>query len=328
MIPPPLLDTARRAARLASEACLTVLAGSPTSPDAMAKSGREPVTVADYASQAVILREIVEAFPGHAVIAEEGSDHLLEHAGDRGTRQIVDTVTHVIGRPTDLDEVAHWIDHSGADPEYTWVIDPIDGTKGFLRREQFAVAIGVLRDGEVHTGVLACPHLPIDPADARLGTGVLFAATAGRGAFVEPLAGGPMRAIHVGEGARPSEVRVLGSVETAHGDPALVRAVIEDAGLGGGMVRMDSQAKYGAVASGRAEVYLRPRSRPDYRENAWDHAAGVAVVTEAGGRVTDLDGVPLDFSIGPQLTDNRGVLATNGTIHDLILDSLRRVEAR
>ena len=87
------------------------------------------------------------------------------------------------------------------------------------------------------------------------------------------------------------------------------------------MVRIDSQVKYGAVAAGLAEVYIRPRSRPDYRENIWDHAAGVAVVTEAGGRVTDLDGAPLDFSRGPKLVDNRGVLATNGTVHDLILES-------
>ena len=104
-------------------------------------------------------------------------------------------------------------------------------------------------------------------------------------------------------------------------------AVIAQAGLGGGMVRLDSQVKYGAVAAGMAEVYLRPRSRPDYRENIWDHAAGVAVVTEAGGRVTDVDGAPLDFTRGPKLVDNRGVLATNGAVHDLIVEALAEAEA-
>jgi len=82
------------------------------------------------------------------------------------------------------------------------------------------------------------------------------------------------------------------------------------------------------VARGEGEIYLRPRSRPDYRENIWDHAAGVVVLEEAGGRVTDLDGRDLDFTRGRKLVDNRGVLATNGHVHEAVLESLRRVEAR
>ncbi len=306
--------------------CLAVLALSPDSPDAMAKTGKEPVTIADYGSQAVILAEVAAAFPDHGVIAEEGAEHLLEHAGEEGARRITEVVGGVIGRPTTLDEVASWIDHQGGSSSYTWVVDPIDGTKGFLRREQFAVAIGVLLEGEVHAGVLACPHLDIDPADPSAGRGVLFTATAGGGAFMELITGGDPVPAKVTTTADPAAIRMLGSVESAHGDPALVKAVIADAGLGGGMVRLDSQVKYGAVAAGMAEVYLRPRSRPDYRENIWDHAAGVAVVTEAGGRVTDLDGKPLDFT-EPKMVNNRGVLVTNGAIHDLLLESLARVEA-
>ena len=318
-----ILSVATRAATKASGACLEVLATSPDTPEAMAKVGKEPVTIADYASQAVILAEVAAAFPGHDVVSEEGSEHLLASAGDEGSRRIVEIVAAVIGRPVTLDEVAGWIDHAGSDASYTWVIDPIDGTKGFLRREQFAIAVGVLREGRIHAGVLGCPHLEFDEVDGR---GVLFAAESGRGAFAGPLGGEPTVPIAVSDVADAVGVRVLGSVESAHGDPALVTAVIENGGFGGGMVRLDSQVKYGAVAAGLAEVYLRPRSRPDYRENIWDHAAGVAVVTEAGGRVTDLDGESLDFSRGPKLIDNRGVLATNGKVHDLVLDALRRVE--
>ena len=184
-----------------------------------------------------------------------------------------------------------------------------------------------LLDDQIHAGVLGCPHFDIDPDDPSAGRGVLFSAIAGGGAFMHPLAGGDPVPVSVSEVTDPSGVRVLGSVESAHGDPALVKAVIAEAGLGGEMVRIDSQVKYGAVAAGLAEVYIRPRSRPDYRENIWDHAAGVAVVTEAGGRVTDLDGKPLDFTKGPKLVDNRGVLATNGQVHDMILDALARAEA-
>jgi len=306
--------------------CLAVLASSPDTPEAMAKTGKEPVTIADYGSQAVILAEVAAAFPDHGVIAEEGAEHLLEHAGEEGARRIIEVVGGAIGRPTTLDEVASWIDHQGGSSPYVWVVDPIDGTKGFLRREQFAIAIGVLLEGEVHAGVLGCPHLDLDPADPSAGRGVLFTAMAGGGAFMEPIAGGKAVPARVTDISDPALTRMLGSVESAHGDPALVKAVIADAGLGGGMVRLDSQVKYGAVAAGLAEVYLRPRSRPDYRENIWDHAAGVAVVTEAGGRVTDLDGKPLDFT-RPKMVDNRGVLATNGAIHELLLESLARVEA-
>ncbi|MCJ7725325.1 MAG: 3'(2'),5'-bisphosphate nucleotidase, partial [Acidimicrobiia bacterium] len=317
----------RRAAFRASEVCLAVLASAPGTPEAMAKVGKEPVTIADYGSQAVVLAAVAASFPDHGVIAEEGSALLLAEAGEEGARRIVEIVGEVIGRPTDLAEVAGWIDHDGGPSPYTWVIDPIDGTKGFLRREQFAVAIGVLLDLQVHAGVLGCPHLDIDPADPSAGRGVVFTAIAGGGAFMEPLSGGDAVAVSVSDVSDPAGVRVLGSVESAHGDPALVTALIADAGLGGGMVRIDSQVKYGAVAAGLAEVYIRPRSRPDYRENIWDHAAGVAVVQEAGGRVTDLDGKPLDFTRGSKLLDNRGVLATNGKVHDLILASLARIKA-
>ena len=72
-----------------------------------------------------------------------------------------------------------------------------------------------------------------------------------------------------------------------------------------------------------ADVYLRLPTRADYREKIWDHAAGALIVTEAGGRVTDVDGRPLDFTRGSSLLDNRGVLATNGLLHDRVLKAIR-----
>ncbi len=79
-------------------------------------------------------------------------------------------------------------------------------------------------------------------------------------------------------------------------------------------------------ASGMAEVYLRPVSAGRYREKTWDHAAGVAIVEEAGGRVSDLDGRPLDFSTGPRLEGNRGVVASNGWVHDRVLEAIAATE--
>jgi 3'(2'), 5'-bisphosphate nucleotidase len=320
-----LLAVARRAARSAAGICLAVLREAPVAPEAMAKLGKEPVTVADYGSQAVILAAISGAFPRHGVVAEEGAAHFREHAGEEGTAQIVRLVSAALGRAAGLEEILGWIDHRGGESPYTWVIDPIDGTKGFLRRDQFAVAVGLLHGGQPVAGVLACPHLPVDPADPAGPRGLLFWGGRGLGAHAERLDDTAGQPVSVSAIADPGEARILGSVESDHGDPALLQAVIERAGLGGGWVRLDSQVKYGAVASGRAEVYLRPRSRPDYRDCAWDHAAGTAVVEAAGGRVSDLGGRPLDFSLGSRLEANRGVLATNGRVHDLMLGAVAAV---
>ena len=66
----------------------------------------------------------------------------------------------------------------------------------------------------------------------------------------------------------------------------------------------------------------------DPSEQIWDQAAGALLVEEAGGRVTDLEGRPLDFGVGRRLDRNFGVLATNGRLHDAALATLRRVSPR
>ena len=81
-------------------------------------------------------------------------------------------------------------------------------------------------------------------------------------------------------------------------------------------MRIDSQCKYGAVARGEASIYLRLPTSESYREKIWDHAAGWMVVNAAGGRVTDARGQNLDFSLGRTLDQNRGIIATNGHLHD------------
>ncbi len=90
-------------------------------------------------------------------------------------------------------------------------------------------------------------------------------------------------------------------------------------------LRMDSQAKYGILARGDGTVYLRLPTQKAYVEKIWDHAAGCILVEEAGGRVTDLHGKPLDFSQGKTLAKNKGVIATNGKLHDLVLRAVQGV---
>ncbi len=320
-----ILEIARVSGWAASRLCRAVQE-SMGDVEALYKEAREPVTVADYGSQAVILEAVSRVFPDHGVVSEEGAEHLRSDS-DAGMQALVTRlVGEVLGREVAFDDVCGWIDHVGAGTaEYTWVIDPIDGTKGFLRGDQYAVAIGILRDGEPWGGVLACPNLPVDAGDPEGPRGALFVAARGQGVIRAALDSDDEVAVHVSDVEAPEEVRILGSVESAHGDPVVVTSLMSGMGLGGGVVRLDSQAKYATVAAGAAEIYLRPQSRPDYREKIWDHAAGVIVVEEAGGRVTDLYGRPLDFSLGRRLEENRGIVATNGRIHDAVIASLGEI---
>jgi 3'(2'), 5'-bisphosphate nucleotidase len=86
---------------------------------------------------------------------------------------------------------------------------------------------------------------------------------------------------------------------------------------------MDGQTKQVLLAAGAAELLMRIPTDPDYREAIWDQAAGALLVEEAGGRVTDLDGRPLDFTTGRRLLQNTGLLASNGLLHEVVLDIVR-----
>ena len=203
-----------------------------------------------------------------------------------------------------------------------WTLDPIDGTKGFLRGDQYAIALALIEDGEVRLGVLGCPNLP-NPDGS---TGAVFLATAGRceawfGSAVDPL---PMR---VAAPATIADARFCESVESGHSDHDASARIAGLLGITAEPYRIDSQCKYAAVARGDASIYLRLPTRADYREKIWDHAAGKFVVEQAGGRVTDVTGAPLDFAHGARLERNLGVVATDGRFHDEILAAVATVLA-
>lgn len=319
-----VVDSILAAARVAARVCSQVqgetsLAGVPE-----AKTGDEPVTIADYAAQAILLHTIARVAPTQSVLAEESSAHLRTQ-GESTRRRVHELVAHALGEPLSFDEVCAHIDHGGSDTEFAWAIDPIDGTRGFIRRDQYCVAIALLERGEPVFAVLACPNLAQDPASPTGPKGVLFHAIRGQGAFAAPLEGGAARRIHVRDVTDPASMLILASVETAHGDPALIDRIVRDLHLGG-LVRIDSQVKYGALARGDAEFYVRPRNHPDRRENVWDHAPGVLLVVEAGGKATDLDGKALDFTTGRKMLNNRGVLVSHGPSHATLLAALQRAE--
>jgi len=296
--------------------------------DALQKGDRSPVTVADFGSQALVCRRLKGSFPQDTIVAEEDATDLKRPENALKLIQVTQYVQRFQPDATP-ESVCEWIDGgNGAVTRRYWTLDPIDGTKGFLRNDQYAIALALVEDGTVRVGALACPALPLSLDDPSGTVGVLFIAVRGEGAEMATLSGGSFLPIHVSGASAEAMPRFVESVEAAHGNQALQEAIAQAVGITRPALRMDSQAKYGAVARGDAALYLRlPSTRsPDYRENIWDHAAGVLIVEEAGGRVTDMHGQPLDFASDYKMRNNRGVVVSNGILHAATLEALAQGE--
>jgi 3'(2'), 5'-bisphosphate nucleotidase len=191
------------------------------------------------------------------------------------------------------------------------------------------VALALIVDGDVALGVLGCPDLTDGFRPEADGRGSLIAAVRGGGTWTQPLVGdSSWRRLTVSTQRDPTHARLLRSVEKSHTNTGRIDKLLAQLGTTAAPIPMDSQAKYAVLAAGGAEILVRflSPSRPDYHETIWDQAAGSIVIREAGGRVSDLDGRPLDFSHGRTLQRNRGVLATNGHLHEAVLSALRELQ--
>ena len=309
------VDVVRKAVRLCQQV-QSEMVGT----DSIEKADRSPVTVADFGSQALICHAIGDAFPEDIIVAEEDSQALQKDTS------LLERVVNYVNRYTatgahNRQTVCDWIDRGlGEVSQRFWTLDPIDGTKGFLRGDQYAIALALIVDGEVKLGVLGCPNLPQNLGDAQAERGCLFVAVQGQGTQMLPLNTDISQRIHVSQ----TPHRFAESVESAHSDQDAHLEIARELGITEPPIRMDSQVKYGLVARGDASVYLRlPNpATPDYRECIWDHAAGMIVVEEAGGKVTDTKGRELDFLQGRRMTGNRGIVATNGELHPRVLESI------
>jgi histidinol-phosphatase len=224
--------------------------------DVTLKADATPVTQADRGAEQAIREVLGGAFPECGFLGEE-----LGAVGDQRRR---------------------------------WIIDPIDGTKNFIRRiPVWATLIGLEEDGEVTVGVI---HNPV--------TGELLAARRGGGTWRD------------GERVRVSSVDDLEEATLLHAGLRLLR----EAGCWDGFVRLvdvtgrqrgfGDYLGYTLVAEGKAEIYVETDLK------AWDLAACQVIVEEAGGRFTDFAGAPTVHS--------GTALASNGRLHDAALALLRR----
>ncbi|MCJ1234260.1 hypothetical protein MMC14_002219 [Varicellaria rhodocarpa] len=315
----------------------------------LSKDDKSPVTIGDFGAQALIIKAIKHNFPDDEIVGEEEASSLRDNAVlsaqiwqlVKETRLADDFAEFELGGPLQNQEDMLFAIDSGNSPGGAkgriWALDPIDGTKGFLRGGQYAVCLALIVDGDVKVGVLGCPNLPVDDkaplsaevTDPQKTRGVLFAAAVGKGASSRPLGKGSLGAaqsIHMNNPTLKN-AKFCESVEAGHSSHDDQAQIAKKLGISQPSVRMDSQAKYGSIARGAGDVYLRLPVRADYQEKIWDHAAGDLIVREAQGIVTDANGDRLDFSQGRTLAKNKGVIAAPKQCHETVLEAVKNVLA-
>ncbi|KAI5587691.1 hypothetical protein BDE02_05G051200 [Populus trichocarpa] len=334
------LAAAKKAASLAARLCQKVQKAILQS-DVQSKSDKSPVTVADYGSQALVSYVLQRELPSElfSLVAEEDSEDLRKDGAQETQERITKLVNDILasdGSYSDsilsTDDVVKAIDcgkSEGGSRGRHWVLDPIDGTKGFLRGDQYAIALALLDEGTVVLGVLACPNLPLTsiagggshhslPGEV----GCLFFSVAGGGTYMHSLDSSSAVKVQVSSIDNPEEASFFESYEAAHSMHDLSSSIAKKLGVKAPPVRIDSQAKYGALSRGDGVIYLRFPHK-GYREKIWDHAAGYIVVAEAGGVVTDAAGNPLDFSKGRYLDLDTGIIVTNQKLMPSLLKAVR-----
>ncbi|CAZ83324.1 unnamed protein product [Tuber melanosporum] len=300
------------------------------------KGDKSPVTIADFGAQALIISSVSHAFPEDSIVGEEDSSDLR---ADKAKRDLVwglvkDTLdatkdlTSELGDIKDSEEMLAVIDrgtHQGGAVGRIWALDPIDGTKGFLRGDQYAVCLGLIVDGKVQVGALVCPNLPVDPEAPEGEKGILLSAVRGQGATMRPWStpsaqGTPISMSSVTDF---SKARFCEGVEAGHSSHSEQASIAKSLGITAPSIQLDSQAKYASISRGVGEIYLRLPVSLSYEEKIWDHAAGSLIVEEAGGVITDIYGKELDFRQGRTLRANKGIVAAQTALHPAVLKAVK-----
>ncbi|HYO71264.1 MAG TPA: inositol monophosphatase family protein [Archangium sp.] len=308
------LQTIIDAVRLACELCRRVQASKTA---VSRKSDASPVTIADYGAQALVCRALARSFPEEGVIAEEGAEGFLTvPPGER--EQAVRLVGKLLGERVTEELLLRWLNHGrGVRSDRTWVVDPVDGTEGFIHGRGYAVCVGTLVEGQPVDGIIGVPVSPLDEG------GTLFFTDAGR-AWAETLEGGAPRELHVSDRVDPPSIRVVESYVMGRRSREMADRVYASAGFDARRARRyDGMVKYALVAAGAADLLIRgPRDIRKNPHKTWDHVAGTALVRAAGGQVTGLDGRPVDFSQGAELRGTLGLIVSNGRVHPRVVEAM------
>ncbi|CAO1615429.1 unnamed protein product [Sympodiomycopsis kandeliae] len=326
-----------------------------TIPSSLTKSDSSPVTLGDFAAQSIVNTLLAKYFPEDGIVGEEEAGPLRQDAELRGkVQQLVKTA--LTAEESKLSGQAgfdkKWSDEdwsvennfldaldkgnfAGGNKGRFWALDPIDGTKGFLRGGQYAICLALIEDGDVKLGVMACPNLPYDvstpkPAEGDRsgvqGDGTLFVSVKGHGSYHRAIspASSPLSPISLRELKDTSAASFCESVEAGHSSQSTNSVIASLLNITSPPVRMDSQAKYASVSRGDGDIYLRlPTGKGEYQEKIWDHASGYLLCKESGAIVSDVAGRDLNFGVGRTLKNNKGVVVAHKDVHAKVLAAVK-----
>ncbi|KAH7188643.1 uncharacterized protein B0J16DRAFT_98562 [Fusarium flagelliforme] len=315
----------------------------------ISKADDSPVTAADFAAQAVLISALRKAFPGDAFVGEEDSSALREDDALKQRVWELASNAHLenpddealLASPQDIDELLEVIDlggrGQGGRKGRFWVMDPIDGTATFLKGEQYAVSLALVEDGQEVVGVLGCANLkPVDGKVAEStvdkdGLGIMLTAVRGQGATVRKMEfnglqpAQPLDSISKASSLADAQIINYSSGSTSRHD--LITKLANSFGAKFPNIELySSHIRYAALLIGGGDFQLRVPSSSDVHMWIWDHAGAQLILTEAGGKVTDLDGKEMDFGAGRDLKQsNNGLLAAREGIHKAVLEGMGKL---
>ncbi|KAK9065323.1 hypothetical protein SSX86_016706 [Deinandra increscens subsp. villosa] len=337
------VDAVERACRL----CVDVKRSLFTSDGRiLEKNDQTPVTIADYGVQALISLELGKLFPSIPLVAEEDSAFL-------SSNNLVDSVVNVVTDKSSSQDkaltqadVLEAIDRRGEfgpEPATYWVLDPIDGTRGFVKGSEalYVVGLALVVEGEIVLGVMGCPNWRADKSastsqEYEKEPGIIMVAHVGCGTWAKGLADLRKATVNwykclvdcstlVRKGRYCiSESQTWESLPLSSSFGSTTK--VDDVGDEEVLLLptcCGSLCKYLMVASGRASVFIQ-RARAERVIKVWDHAVGVVCVQEAGGKVTDWNGDQLDLAEDEverkALFPPGGILVSNSSLHEEILE--------
>lgn len=319
-----------------------------SSVDEISKADQSPVTVADFAAQALIISALRAAFPNDSFVGEETADVLREDVALRErVYQLVQSVSvpgpdgdgQVLPGPASVEDMLDLIDLGGSGTGGPngrfWVMDPVDGTRAFLRSEQYAVSIALIQDGREVLGVLGCPNLKLDAAGHVResscdtdGLGIMLSAARGQGTTMRTLGNSPVLPAptplaRLSAPAKLEDLHIVDCVESKASRHDVVAQLAQRVGAKyPGTDVWSSLMRYAALVVGGGDVQIRVPARPrgeGAQPCVWDHAGAQLIFTELGGKVTDLDGRDIDFGAGRTVVRNYGMIIAKEGIHGEVL---------
>lgn len=278
--------------------------------------------MADISAQIIINHRIKSVFSNAVIIGEEDSTEI----SDSLLLKIKELLSDFsIAKELDLSskesvEAILRSNEISEDVKRYWTVDPIDGTKGFIRGDQYSICIALIdRETELPLiSALGCPNLFFE---CEIGLLMVSVASVGNficrpGHNIEHL-----RRFHKFELQTDlSKATFTGAVVSSHTNPLEIDAIKDNFDNDVPVIRMDSQCKYGLLALNQAHVYYRRHASKDssarkswncdYIEAIWDNAPGYLFVKEAGGQVTDFAGNDLRFPPSKHFKVVGGILAS------------------